>query len=210
MVKTGLAIVLMITLGSTLNATTLLYQSHSIGPSKAISVTLTPSKSGWEISETTEEYTQSWLTDLNHNDVEWHYETNNKDSKIHAIRTKNTLTVAGRFNGRPYRRTSSLSDFPWHQSIDYSFAAIPQRQKTPYKFWVLRPRDLKPMVLVAKFRGYQSISSRGKELRAAHFTVSLPGFWSLFWKQSYWVDPSSGRLIRKKTHQNPRVTINET
>lgn len=133
----------------------------------------------------------------------WQLESDDRQTRIAAVRRDETLSIEGTLSGQPIMRTLDLGDLPWYQALSVSLRAIIEHPNGPREFWILRPDtlDLHRMQVSELIAG--NLELEGQVIPTWRLTIRLSGWQSFLWHADYWLRQTDGRFVKYQGVSGP-------
>lgn len=151
------------------------------------------------------------ITDREYNTRRWRVITADGETNLTAVRTGNTLSVSGRFKGKPVNRHLDIDDCPWYQATSLSLRGLIDSDHAECIFWTIRFDTLTAHKIKAVKKGVEKLESADTML---HIRLTLPGLLAPFWKSDYWFALPQGVFHRFQGPSGPPgspvITITRT
>lgn len=135
--------------------------------------------------------THSYVLTSDYRTVSWEYSDPDKGTDIRVVRENGVYRIDGTIHYESYSKTCGSKGAPWYQQVGFHIGYSIRNSPT-FRFECIRPDNLKVYVMQAV--GKEVAVRAGVREQRIH--VRLTGMLSRFFGCDYFIDASTGRLIR--------------
>ena len=136
------------------------------------------------------------ITGPNYGTRSWTMANTAEDTDLMAERNGDTITLHGRFKGRPLDKSIAIDDAPWYQATSLSLRGLIESDNPEQRFWTIRTGTLTAHKIRAAKAGIQKDTAATGQPALMHVRLSLTGLLTPFWASDYWFSLPDGVFYR--------------
>lgn len=136
----------------------------------------------------------------------WSYDHPGTNTLISAVLRNKQIVLNGRDKGKPVKKTYEVDEAPWNQTFNIGLEPFAQSGPEKTRFWAIGtggPGNMKITKFKVKKEDEETITLEGREVRARHVSITLPGLLSIFWTGHYYYRIPDGRFLRYRGKNGP-------
>ncbi len=118
--------------------------------------------------------------------IEWQLKSSKQHTDIKAVKKGETIDLEGEFLGQAVKKTISIDNCPWFQSISVSLKPVASSGISKIYFWFIRSDNLKAHKMVATKKELQDLRLDGYAFKARRVEIRPYGLLACFWKGECW------------------------
>jgi hypothetical protein len=126
----------------------------------------------------------------------WDFHDKGACLDVSAIRSGDTLTVAGKKGKKTIQRSVPLDPSPWFQALEFSLLPFLRSEAKECSFWMIRPTDMNPFKMIARKKTPEAITVDGRGERSLEVSVSPCGIGGRFWHATVWYRTNDFKFLK--------------
>jgi hypothetical protein len=126
----------------------------------------------------------------------WDFHDKGACLDVSAVRSGDTLVVAGKKGKKAIQRSVPLDPSPWFQALEFSLLPFLRSEAKECSFWMIRPTDMNPFKMTARKKTTEAITVDGRPEKSLQVSITPCGIGGRFWHASVWYRATDHKFLK--------------